>query len=1218
MDHILRPTRLEGSPETTADEWNHWHRTLLNCIEALTEAHPDRPPNELSILINYVSPKVYSLISGCTTFESAISTLQSTFVKPVNTVFARHVLATKKQQVGETIDQFLQTLRNLSKDCKFGAVSASEHEEQAIRDAFISGLMTPAIRQRLLESHELQLDDAVRTARSLEMAQQNAASYASPSLVAQASVQPSESKTSITIEPTEECAASRSRPPSPPARCQFCGRENHPRFKCPARNLDCLSCGKKGHFSNVCRSRTKRKSSAVTSSAFIAAAAPSLGSTRCCIVKAAVNNSDLDVMIDSGSTHNFIKSDVVKSLGLSVLPSNDVVSMASSSLTSTTRGHCVSPIIINGQKYPEVRLSILSDLCTPVILGQEFMKLHRSVEFVFSGSVPSLHVCGSTHMKIEPPALFSNLSEDCHPISTKSRNYSRPDQDFIRAEVQKLLKEGVIEKSNSPWRAQVLVTHNERHKRRMVIDYSATINRFTYLDAFPLPKISDIIRQLSKYKVFTKLDLKSAYYQCPIRENDRKLTAFEADGGLYQFTRLPFGLTNSVAVFQRIMHNAIHDHNLQSTYAYIDDIVIGGENQDELDANLKAFKRMARSLNLQLNDDKCEYNMTKLRFLGHLLENGIVRPDPERLKPLQELPVPTCSKSLKRTLGLFSYYSPWVENFSDRIAPLLNISSFPIATELENRFQAIKEEICDASVAAIEDDVPFTIETDASDAALAASLSQNGRPVAFFSRTLSQPERSHSAVEREAAAIVESVRKWRDLLLGRKFTILTDQQAAAYMFNMSTPNRIKNDKLLRWRLELSNYCYNIAYRPGSLNPAADALSRSCSATCSVSLKDIHAALCHPGIARLHHYVRQKNLPFSMEDIKRICSECQICAELKPKFFKPSPGQLIHSRSPFQRLSIDFVGPKPSVNANRYLLVIIDEYSRYPFAYSCQDMSAKTVIACLRNLFSLFGCPDSMHSDRGAQFVSSELQQFLWQNGVVITHSTPYHPIGNGQCERMNGTLWKSVQLALRTRNLDDRHWQTVLDTALNSIRSLLCTATNSTPHDRLFNFPRRSGTGYTLPDWLLGGPALLRKFVRQSKSDPLVEPVEVISATPNFARIRFPDGRESTVSTGDLTATAPSESLSPTPVPDSPPFTDMDHPLGHVSTPAGALPTQQSSAESPKPPRSIPGQGEYLPNSTMENSPPATCQPAVKDDALKFLPETTRRGRVVTRNWKYQ
>jgi len=165
-------------------------------------------------------------------------------------------------------------------------------------------------------------------------------------------------------------------------------------------------------------------------------------------------------------------------------------------------------------------------------------------------------------------------------------------------------------------------------------------------------------------------------------------------------------------------------------------------------------------------------------------------------------------------------------------------------------------------------------------------------------------------------------------------------------------------------------------------------------------------------------------------------------------------------------------------------------------------------------------------------MSREVTQFLWSHGVVMTHSTPYHPMGNGQCERENGSIWKGVRLALHSRNLPITQWETVLDTVLHSLRSLLCTATNETPHERLFAFPRKSPSGYSLPTWLsTPGPVLLRKFVRQSKSDDLVEPVDLVSATPHYARVRYPNGRESTVSTRDLAPTgveaSPRDSSSP-------------------------------------------------------------------------------------------
>lgn len=215
--------------------------------------------------------------------------------------------------------------------------------------------------------------------------------------------------------------------------------------------------------------------------------------------------------------------------------------------------------------------------------------------------------------------------------------------------------------------------------------------------------------------------------------------------------------------------------------------------------------------------------------------------------------------------------------------------------------------------------------------------------------------------------------------------------------------------------------------------------------------------------------------------------------------------------------------KSSCTRNKYPIVAVDEYSRFLFAFPCPDISAQTVISCLRKLFSLFGCPASIHSDQGAQFLSKEVSNFLMTHGVAMTHSTPYHPQGNSQCERVNGTIWRTVLLALRTCKLDISQWELVLDHALHSMRSLLCTATNQTPHERLFSFSRKSSNGYSLPTWLTSPePILLRKFVRTHKSDPLVETIELVNASPHYARILYPDGKESTVSTSDL-APAPKE-----------------------------------------------------------------------------------------------
>lgn len=266
-----------------------------------------------------------------------------------------------------------------------------------------------------------------------------------------------------------------------------------------------------------------------------------------------------------------------------------------------------------------------------------------------------------------------------------------------------------------------------------------------------------------------------------------------------------------------------------------------------------------------------------------------------------------------------------------------------------------------------------------------------------------------------------------------------------------------------------------------------------------------------------HFVRNRNLPFSIEEIKRMIANCTVCNELKPKFQTGIKSHLIKATQPFERLSMDFKGPLPSSTRNHYILTIIDEYSRFPFAFACSDMTSQTVIRCLCQLFSLFGVPSYIHTDRGASFMSAEVQQFLLERGVASSRTTPYNPQGNGQVERLNGTLWKSIQLALKSRELPVENWEDVLLDSLHSIRTLLCTATNETPHERVFRFNRKSASGTTLPIWLTSSRKVyLKRNVRVSKYDPLVDEVELMHCNPYYAHVRFPDGREDTVSIRQL------------------------------------------------------------------------------------------------------
>ncbi|XP_054276624.1 uncharacterized protein LOC128995632 [Macrosteles quadrilineatus] len=730
-----------------------------------------------------------------------------------------------------------------------------------------------------------------------------------------------------------------------------------------------------------------------------------------------------------------------------------------------------------------------------------------------------LEECDSNATNEKKPTL-----KVCGLTAAKVGRYSEEDSKFIKEETERLLKEGIIEPSTSPWRAQVLVVKGETKKKRMCIDYSQTINRFTQLDAYPLPRVEDVVNKVSKFSVFSTIDLKSAYHQIQIENEERIYAAFEACGRLYQFCRIPFGVTNGVSCFQREIDSIIQKEGLECTVAYLDDVTVGGRNKDEHDTNLNKFLDVAKKYNLTLNMEKCSFAQDKIHLLGYVITKNEIRPDPDRLQPLLKLPPPHDGQSLRRTMGMFAHYSDFIKSFSEKIQPLSSTKSFPLSEEAINSFNELKNEIVTATKAPIQNDIPFTVETDASEFAIGSTLSQAGRPVAFYSKTLSKSEKNHSSVEKEAQAIVESVKKWRHYLIGRPFLLITDQRSVSFMFDNKRFGKIKNEKIQRWRLELSCFKYDIVYRPGKENGVADTMSRLCGTICGrPNLNDIHTSLCHPGVTRFYHWIRSKNLPFSLEEVRRTTAQCRICAELKPRFCKYE-GTLIKATAPFERLNLDFKGPIPSATQNKYILTVVDEYSRYPFAFPCRDMTSSTVIEKLKEMFTIFGMPSFIHSDRGTSLMSDELKSFLQTHGVASSHSSAYNPRGNGQVERFNGTIWKTVMLALRTQDLPVKYWESVLPEALHSIRSLLCTSTNTTPHELMFKHPRRSYYGGSVPSWLSQpGPVLLRKHNRPSKYDSLVEEVELIQANPGYAHVKLPNGQEKTVSIRDL-APAPGQS----------------------------------------------------------------------------------------------
>ncbi|XP_076061516.1 uncharacterized protein LOC143037271 [Oratosquilla oratoria] len=459
MEKLLKPARLDLDPSssTAAREWRHWSKTFSNFIQECGKNAPDK----LRTLVNCVSHNVYEYIEECTNYDSAISVLQKLYVKTPNEIFARHLLATRQQTPGEFLDEFLRELRKLGKDCNLKAVSAEQYNEELIRDAFINGLTSPLIRQRLLENKTLDLQAAYDQAYSLDLAQRNVNSYGpvTPQFVHSAAVMtPDRTQTwdeTVKDKPmSKDCVMTAEDPVlaatlSMKSRCYFCGGLRHKRITCPARNATCNKCCKQGHFARVCMSKVPVPSGKTPTSTMFDSSQPSVLATisgttfpqslHLAATSTTINGRKLSALVDSCSDDSYIDEEIARDLKFLIHRTGKDVTLAQKSLHTNSHGYVVVDLTLhlNGQTYPSTRLALMKDLCCGVLLGQDFQKQHQSIVIEYGGPKPTLKLpdtdsyCSLAAAAVDEPSLFQHLSPNCKPIVTKSRCYSKDDREFI-------------------------------------------------------------------------------------------------------------------------------------------------------------------------------------------------------------------------------------------------------------------------------------------------------------------------------------------------------------------------------------------------------------------------------------------------------------------------------------------------------------------------------------------------------------------------------------------------------------------------------------------------------------------------------------------------------------------------------------------------------------------------------------------------------------------
>ena len=419
---------------------------------------------------------------------------------------------------------------------------------------------------------------------------------------------------------------------------------------------------------------------------------------------------------------------------------------------------------------------------------------------------------------------------EAKPVKQRHFPVSPAVEKLLYAEIDRMLKMGVIEESDSAWSSPVVLVQKPG-KVRLCLD-SRKVNAVTRKDAYPLPQIDGILSRLPQAMFISSLDLKDAYWQIPLDPESRDKTAFTVPGKpLYQYRVMPFGLTNASQTMTRLMDKVIPAALRNEVFVYLDDLLVVSDSFDSHINVLRIVAGHIRNAGLTLNIEKSKFCMKSVKYLGHIVGEGVVRTDPEKIAAMVDFPIPRSLKALRSFLGMTGWYRKFISNYASVSAPLTDLlkprQKFKMSPEGQQAFELLKAKLCSAPVLRSPDFAkPFYIHCDASKTGVGGVLVQKTQegdeyPIAFVSKKLNKAQKNYSVTEQECLAAIVSLKRFRAYVEGHKFTIITDHASLKWLMSQTD----LHSRLARWALKLQGFTFEIEHRSGKLNLVPDALSR---------------------------------------------------------------------------------------------------------------------------------------------------------------------------------------------------------------------------------------------------------------------------------------------------------------------------------------------------------------------------------------------------------
>ncbi|GBN28082.1 Transposon Tf2-9 polyprotein [Araneus ventricosus] len=886
-------------------------------------------------------------------------------------------------------------------------------------------------------------------------------------------------------------------------------------------------CKGPGHYAVDCTKRRKDSKNNKSSSSPVQICSR-ISKERIKTRKITIGNKTFEALIDTGSSVTLIREDVSKGIIEQSKLSGDIVVLSGlGKYEVKTKGSFQREIELDGEKYCvtwhvapapylEFQAVIGSDILEQAFVGFDkkgvYFRKHEDKVWFMHTQVYEARIEDEIEVKhVTNPRIRKELSElinnyipkktektnvsmriilkDDVPVYQPARRLSFAENQAVNKQIDEWLDQGIVRQSSSEYASPIVLVKKKDGTARLCVDYRK-LNRKLVKDRFPLPLIEDVLDKLQDAKVYSTLDLKNGFFHVEVNEDYKHFTSFVVPDGQFEFNKVSFGLSTSPSVFQRYVYSIFRELMRKGiVIIYMEDLIIPAKDEDEGIEKLKKVFEVASKYGLEIKFKKCQFLRRKVEFLGHVVENGTVRPSVAKTIAVKKFPVPTTVKQVQSFLGLTGYFRKFIPAYSKIAKPLSDLirSDNPFVFEQSQieAFEKLKKLLTESPVLSIFQQGKTTeLHTDASQQGYGAVLLQEAEdgklhPVQYMSKKTTPAEEKYSSYELEVLAVVNALRKFRTYLMGNHFKIITD--CSAFQRTMDKKDLVT--RIARWALLLEEFDYEIVHRSGQRMQHVDALSRYpvaiiTSDTLTARLKraqqeDEYTQSLRSMIGSnndsdffdkneiLYKYVDGRELivvPRDMQtEIIKLAHEkghfsaAKTEGVVKQEFFIPNFSKQV------QNVIVNCV---PCILTNKKS----GKKDGFLNPIPKEDVPLKDALDKLKVQQKTFGNPKRIITDRGSAFTSKAFGDYCTNENIQHFQITTGVPRGNGQVERIHRTL---IPVLTKLSIADSTKWFKFVDPLQRILNSTFNRSTKWSPFELLIGVTMRNKEDLHLRDLLM-------------------------------------------------------------------------------------------------------------------------------------------------------